>query len=84
MKDLKASIEKRGRLGLHGDRVPSWMALHLGPRPSPEEIAQAVRLHKNLGLLQMYEGQFEDAAASFEKAHDLARSARMPAQGSTT
>ncbi len=48
--------------------------LHVGPRAPAGEIAYALAVRRNLGLLAMYEGRFDDATGVFEKDLALARS----------
>lgn len=45
----------------------------VGPGTSREEVTQLVGLRKNIGLLLMYEGRYDDAASTFAAAHELGR-----------
>jgi hypothetical protein len=79
LKELGEAVQARGRLGLAvlGAELDQ---LHLGPQSPREKIAYAVGLQKSIGLLQMYEGKFEEAAATFEQALGRAKQADVPSQ----
>ena len=74
LKELRESIEGRGRLGL-SVLDAELRQLRLGPKSDVDTKRSAVGLMRNIGLLQMYEGQFDGASASFEKAQALGREA---------
>ena len=52
----------------------------LGFRAPREEIAEAVRLRHQLGLLNLYEGQFAEAVLWFRKAQELGSTRDVPAR----
>ncbi len=77
--ELRDAILARGRLGtaVLKARVDS---LGLGAKPTPKEAEQAGVAYYELGSIDMYEGRFTEAIASFEKARDLARGMGVPAR----
>ena len=72
LRELRDAIQARGHLGLAvmGAELDQ---LHLGAQSSGDEVVYASKLMKNLGLLEMYEGRFDEAAATFDRALTLVR-----------
>jgi tetratricopeptide (TPR) repeat protein len=82
LRDLREAIQGRGRLGLAvmGAELGQF---HISSQSTKVDLTYASQIHKNVGLLHMYEGQFEEAAHSFETALELGRSAGIPARART-
>ncbi len=73
---LREAVDVRGRLALNV--LESELdQLHLGTQTPRDGVAYGVKLTRSIGLLYMYEGKFDLAAVSFERAEALARSAGM-------
>jgi hypothetical protein len=72
LSELREAVDVRGRLGLAVLKAESD-GLKLGFRPPREEIARVVLLRHQIGLLNLYEGQFAEAAVWFRKAQELGR-----------
>ena len=54
---------------------PNATELRISPETPREQLAHAGRLFYQRGLLEMYEGRFPEAAASFQTSLDLGQSA---------
>ena len=74
LKELRDAIQLRGRLGLKvlGAELDQ---LHIGPKSPKDQLVYAVKLHKTLALLAMYDGQFDAADVSLAKALTVGQSA---------
>ena len=59
--ELHDSIEKRGKLGLAVLRAEMGQ-IHAGSDMTREEATRAVGLGKNIGLLLLYQGRFDEAS----------------------
>ena len=77
--DLREAVQVRGGLGLAVLKAESD-GLKLGFRAPREEIARVVLLRHQIGMLNLYEGQFAEAAAWFRKAQELGRPPNVPAR----
>src|SRR4051794_39761465 len=77
LRELRDAVLARGKLGrpvLNAELEQ----LRLQPNSPKDQVIHAVKLLRTLGLLEMYEGKFEDAASSFDRALELGRSAGVP------
>ncbi len=70
-----------------GDRGPVGVAVfqaevdaRLGPNPPPDEVAHRGRMQRNLGLLLLYEGRFDEAGAAFAGALEKGRATGLDAR----
>ncbi|MFO0950654.1 MAG: FG-GAP-like repeat-containing protein [Isosphaeraceae bacterium] len=77
LEELRKSVLVRGRLGLSVMRAELALA-QTGLGASPEQLLQAIGLHRSIGLLALYEGRFAEASAEFEKAEGLAARPGLP------
>ena len=75
--ELREAVKVRGTLGiaalsaeLAGTRVEAGAP--------PGKVAYALRLRRTIGLLQMYDGLFDDAKETFAEAAALARTLNAP------
>ncbi|MEK6260399.1 MAG: FG-GAP-like repeat-containing protein, partial [Planctomycetota bacterium] len=80
LQDLRAAIEERGRGGLAALEA-ELASLEQSPHQQALSVAN---LHFRISTLLMYEGRFDEAAASIEKAMALGKSAGMPASDGAT
>ncbi|MFI5454112.1 MAG: FG-GAP-like repeat-containing protein [Isosphaerales bacterium] len=74
---LREVIRARGRVGLAVLRA-ELDHLRLGPRTPREPLAYEGQLLYQIGLLEMYEGRFSEAAASFQKSLEVRRTGGLP------
>ena len=76
LRELRDAVEARGRLGLSvlGAELSQ---IKIGPETPKKDLEQAGNLRKQIGLLQMYEGRFEDASKAFQDAQRLGKSAGL-------
>jgi hypothetical protein len=77
--ELREAIAVRGRLGLAVMQAESD-AVRLRFRAPDYEVQAAAQLLHQIGLLNLYEGRYADAAASFQKALELGRPSDTPAK----
>ncbi len=77
LEELAASIQGRGRLGLDVLRA-ELNAIPQGGGASKDQLARAGGLLRKVGLLQMYEGQFQNANESFSQSLSLGARAGIP------
>jgi len=79
LRELREAIRVRGHLGLAvlGAELEQ---LHLDVHSARAELRRGALLQKNIGFLLMYEGRLAGAAAAFEAARVLGRSAGSPAR----
>ena len=79
LEELGLAIRGRGALGL--DVLNAELnGLHIDDRSPKENVARANAVLKKIGLLQMYEGQFKEANASFAKSLAMGERAGIPAK----
>ncbi len=67
LQELRAAIRVRGRLAMAVLEAESDQ-VRLGFRPPREDVAAAARLRHQIGLLNLYEGRYPEAAACFKEA----------------
>ncbi len=79
LNELREAIKARGRVGLATLRA-ECDSLRVGPQTPQAELAQAGRLIYERALLEMYEGRFSEAAASFQKSLEIGRTAGIPSR----
>jgi tetratricopeptide (TPR) repeat protein len=77
LRELGELIRARGKVGLAATRA-SLQSFRIGPGMTRDQAMQAGQLLYRQGLLEMYEGQFPEATASFEKALEIGRAASIP------
>ena len=67
LRELREAIQLRGPLGLAVLQAESDQ-IRLRFRTPDHEVAAAARLLHQIGLLNLYEGRYSEAAAAFQKA----------------
>jgi len=72
LRELRQAIQLRGPLGLAVLQAESEQ-IQLRFRAPKEEVAAAALVLHQIGLLNLYEGRYSEAAASFQKALELGR-----------
>jgi len=72
LRELREAIQLRGPLGLAVLQAESEQIQLRFRAPNHEVAAAALVLHQ-IGLLNLYEGRYSEAAASFQKALELGR-----------
>jgi len=77
LRELREAIQVRGPLGLAVLQAESNQ-IRLRFRTPDYEVAAAAQLWHQIGLLNLYEGRYSEAAASFRKALDLGRPSDTP------
>jgi len=77
LRELRDSIEGRGRLALEVLKA-DLNAIKLDEKSTQSDAVRVVNLHKDIALVQMYEGKFADAAASLDKALEVGQKAGIP------
>ncbi len=80
LQDLRAAIQERGPGALAA--LESELA-SLQRSPNPQALA-VVSLHSRISSVLMYEGRFDEASASIEKAQTLGQSAGMHSSDGAT
>ena len=79
LRDIGERVRARGKAGLAATRA-ALESLRPGPGMAPDQARQAGLLLYQLGLLEMYEGEYRAATASFEQALEVGRVAGIPPQ----
>jgi hypothetical protein len=75
--EMREAIRTRGPRGI-AEFQSQIDRLHIGPQSLMEQVVQAAQLQQCLGLILMYEGQFAEAAQSFERALATGRPLGIP------
>jgi hypothetical protein len=77
--NLREAILARGRVGL-ATLQTECNKLPVDSQMSREQAARAGRFLYECGLVEMYEGRFSEASASFQKSLDVGRSTGIPSR----
>ena len=79
LQELRAAIQVRGPLGLAVLQA-EFEQVRLRFRAPREEVAAAARLLHQIGLLNLHEGRYAEAASAFQKALELGRPSDIPVE----
>jgi hypothetical protein len=79
LRELRDAIGVRGRLGLAVLQA-EFDQVRLRFRAPKEEVAAAAQLLHRIGLLNLYEGRYPEAAACFQRALELGRPSDISTQ----
>src|SRR5579883_1895961 len=72
LRELRQAVAMRGRLGLAVLQA-EYDGVRLPFRAPKEQVTAASRLLHRIGMLDLYEGRLDEAAACFRKAMELGR-----------